>query len=187
MARSRLRRHTGMRYALLDPIREELAREGKIRIASAVNEVDLVISMPKLKNHELVYFTGAIKNTLGFVPGFSKARQHALHHERLSFASFLVDLSESITPDFFLMDGITGMEGPGPGQGFPVKTEVLLGSANPVALDIIASTIAGYDPMDFRYFCLSGHYRSQLQFSFDSLAAAQTARRNMVEIGRAHV
>jgi len=38
--------------------------------------------MPKLKNHELVYFTGAIKNTLGVVPGFSKARQHALHHDR---------------------------------------------------------------------------------------------------------
>jgi cysteinyl-tRNA synthetase len=40
---------------------------------------------------------------------------------------------------------------------------------------------AGYDPMDFRYFCLSGHYRSQLQFSFESLSAAQTARRNLVE------
>lgn len=131
-----------------NPSKRPLGRGGKIRVTSAVNEADLVISMPKLKNHELVYFTGAIKNTLGFVPGFSKARQHALHHDRLSFASFLVDLSESITPDFFLMDGITGMEGSGPGQGFPVKTEVLLGSVNPVALDIIASTIAGYDPMD---------------------------------------
>jgi hypothetical protein len=32
MARSRLRRDTGMRYALLDPIFEELARDGRIRI-----------------------------------------------------------------------------------------------------------------------------------------------------------
>jgi ferredoxin len=104
--------------------------------------------MPKLKNHELVYFTGAIKNTLGFVPGFSKAKQHAMHHDRISFSTFLVDLAESVTPDFFLMDGIMGMEGPGPGQGTPVRTEVLLGSTNPVALDIIASTIAGYDPID---------------------------------------
>jgi hypothetical protein len=31
MARSRLRRHAGMRYALLNPILEELARDGKIK------------------------------------------------------------------------------------------------------------------------------------------------------------
>jgi hypothetical protein len=34
MERSRLRRHTGMRYALLNPILEELARDGKIRISN---------------------------------------------------------------------------------------------------------------------------------------------------------
>jgi uncharacterized protein (DUF362 family)/Pyruvate/2-oxoacid:ferredoxin oxidoreductase delta subunit len=127
---------------------EKHLRKGTIRIASIVNKIDLIISMPKLKNHELVYFTGAIKNTLGLVPGFSKAKQHALHHDRIAFSSFLVDLNESVTPHFFLMDGIMGMEGPGPGQGIPVKTGVLLGSSNPVALDIIASTIADYDPMD---------------------------------------
>ena len=75
--------------------------------------------MPKFKNHELVYFTGAIKNTLGLVPGFSKAKQHALHQDRTGFGEFLVDLNEEVTPDYFFMDGITGMEGPGPGRGFP--------------------------------------------------------------------
>lgn len=119
---------------------------GRIRIASVVKEVDLIISLPKLKNHELVYFTGAIKNTLGLVPGFSKAKQHALHHDRESFSSFLVNLNEAIMPHFFLMDGIKGMDGRGPGQGNPVNTCVLIGSSNPLALDIIASTIAGYDP-----------------------------------------
>ncbi|OFY62702.1 MAG: hypothetical protein A2V64_06560 [Bacteroidetes bacterium RBG_13_43_22] len=127
---------------------ERTLSKGKIRIASIVDEVDLIISLPKLKNHELVYFTGAIKNTLGLVPGFTKAKQHALHQNRKSFAHFLIDLSEAVMPHFFLMDGIMGMEGQGPGQGTPVNTEVLIGSTNPVALDIIATTIAGYDPMD---------------------------------------
>jgi len=36
MDRSRLRRYTGMKLADLNPILEELAREGKIRIASEV-------------------------------------------------------------------------------------------------------------------------------------------------------
>ncbi len=34
MERSRLRARTGMRYALLNPILEELAREGRIRITA---------------------------------------------------------------------------------------------------------------------------------------------------------
>ena len=39
----------------------------------------------------------------------------------------------------------------------------------------------GYDPMDYRYFCLSGHYRSQLRFSFEALDHARSARRNLVD------
>ncbi|GAB4371615.1 MAG: cysteine--tRNA ligase [Spirochaetales bacterium] len=39
----------------------------------------------------------------------------------------------------------------------------------------------GFDPLDYRYFCLGGHYRSQLQFSFDALKAAQSARRSLVD------
>lgn len=130
----------------LNPVEKKL-RNNKIRIAAIVDEVDLIFSLPKFKNHELVYFTGAIKNTLGLVPGFSKAKQHALHQDRNGFGEFLVDLNEMLTPDYFLMDGIIGMEGPGPGRGIPVEIGLLLGSTNPLVLDMIASQIAGYDPM----------------------------------------
>jgi uncharacterized protein (DUF362 family)/Pyruvate/2-oxoacid:ferredoxin oxidoreductase delta subunit len=123
-------------------------KKGKIRIASVIKEVDLIVSLPKFKNHGLVYFTGAIKNTLGLVPGLTKAKQHALHSDKISFSELLVDLNEAVTPQFFIIDGITGMEGSGPGQGTPVKMELLLGSSNPLALDIIASMIAGYNPND---------------------------------------
>jgi uncharacterized protein (DUF362 family)/NAD-dependent dihydropyrimidine dehydrogenase PreA subunit len=126
---------------------EKKLRTGKIKIASVVDEVDLIISMPKFKNHELVYFTGAIKNTLGLVPGFSKAKQHALHQDRSKFGEFLVDLNESVLPDYFLMDAIIGMEGPGPGRGLPVEIGLLLGSTNPLVLDMTASKIAGYEPI----------------------------------------
>ena len=33
----------------------------------------------------------------------------------------------------------------------------------------------GYDPMHFRYLCLTAHYRSQLKFSYDSLDGARNA------------
>ncbi len=125
---------------------EKKIRNRRVRMASIINEVDLIISLPKFKNHELVFFTGAIKNTLGLVPGFSKGKQHAIYQDRKRFGEFLVDLNEAVTPDFFLIDGIMGMDGPGPGRGFPSPTGVLLGSTNPVAIDIIASRIAGYEP-----------------------------------------
>ncbi len=127
--------------------REIKLRNGKIRVAAAACEADIIISLPKLKNHELVYFTGAVKNTLGLVPGFSKAKQHALHQNRESFSRFLIDLAEAITPHFYLMDGIIGMDGSGPGQGNPFHTGVLIGSTNPVGVDIAGSSIAGYDPL----------------------------------------
>lgn len=132
---------------LVNPVEKKIKRRN-IRIAGIVDQVDLIISLPKLKNHELMYLTGAIKNTLGLVPGFSKAKQHGLYRDRNGFGEFLVDLSEAITPDYFLMDGIMGMEGPGPGtKGIPVGTGVLLGSTNPLVTDIIASRIAGYNPI----------------------------------------
>lgn len=123
-------------------------RDSRIKVASVIKEVDLIISLPKLKNHELMYFTGAIKNTLGLVPGFSKAKQHARFQDRESFSRFLVYLNEKITPHFFLIDGIMSMDGRGPAQGNPVSTGVLIGSSNPLAIDIIASQIAGYKPHD---------------------------------------
>ena len=139
---------TGVKWVdfMKNPTEKKL-RKGKIKIASIVEEIDLIISMPKFKNHELVYFTGAIKNTLGLVPGFSKAKQHALHQDRVGFGEFLVDLNEAVLPDYFFMDAIMGMEGPGPGRGIPVSIGLLLGSTNPLILDMIASRIAGYEPI----------------------------------------
>lgn len=123
-------------------------RRGKIKVASPVLEADLVISLPKLKTHELVYLTAAIKNTLGIVPGFNKAAQHAFHSDRQKFGRFLVDLNEAVTPDFFLIDAILAMEGPGPGNGLPVDMGLIIGSTNPLAADIIASKVTGYSIND---------------------------------------
>ena len=39
----------------------------------------------------------------------------------------------------------------------------------------------GYDPLDYRYFLLGGHYRSQLIFTWESLEASAKARKNLVQ------
>ncbi|MDR1587773.1 MAG: cysteine--tRNA ligase [Treponema sp.] len=44
---------------------------------------------------------------------------------------------------------------------------------------------AGYDPLDYRYFLLGGHYRSQLQFSYEALDSAKNARKSLCDRIRA--
>ncbi|MHB2027072.1 MAG: cysteine--tRNA ligase [Elusimicrobiota bacterium] len=37
----------------------------------------------------------------------------------------------------------------------------------------------GFDPLDFRYFCYTAHYRKQLDFSWEAMESAKTARRRL--------
>jgi cysteinyl-tRNA synthetase len=39
----------------------------------------------------------------------------------------------------------------------------------------------GYEALDYRYFLLGGHYRGQLQFSYDSLRGARNARKSLLD------
>ena len=39
----------------------------------------------------------------------------------------------------------------------------------------------GFDPLDYRYFCLGAHYRTQLQFSIDGLSGARISRQGLME------
>ncbi len=48
-------------------------------------------------------------------------------------------------------------------------------------LTLAALEKRGFSPMDYRYFCLGAHYRSQLQFSFEALSGARTARLGLKE------
>jgi cysteinyl-tRNA synthetase len=39
----------------------------------------------------------------------------------------------------------------------------------------------GFDPLDYRYFLIGGHYRSQLQFSMESLEGAKSSRKSLTD------
>ncbi|MDR1030024.1 MAG: cysteine--tRNA ligase [Treponema sp.] len=40
---------------------------------------------------------------------------------------------------------------------------------------------AGYEPLDYRYFLLGAHYRSQVQFSYEALTGARNARKSLMD------
>ncbi|MGO8695848.1 MAG: DUF362 domain-containing protein [Rectinemataceae bacterium] len=115
-------------------------------LARVAVEADVLISLPKLKNHTLMYFTGAMKNIFGCVPGLQKPQFHLRFPERERFGRMIVDLNVALRSDFSIMDAVVGMEGPGPGAGYPRPIGAVLASRDPVALDRTACRIIGLDP-----------------------------------------
>ena len=120
----------------------------KFQAASVLKQVDAVVSLPKMKTHQLLYFTGGMKNLFGLVPGLLKSQFHLRFPDRGNFAQMITDLNTAVKPVFTLMDGIVSMEGPGPGNGHPRKTGLVIASSNILALDTAAAKIMGYRPED---------------------------------------
>jgi uncharacterized protein (DUF362 family)/Pyruvate/2-oxoacid:ferredoxin oxidoreductase delta subunit len=118
----------------------------KFPIANGVLDSDGLVSLPRLKTHGLVRFTGAVKNQLGCVPGLLKSQYHAKLPDPYDFATMLVDLNTLVKPRLYIMDGIKAMEGNGPRSGNLKQLNVLLLSTDPVALDATACRIINLDP-----------------------------------------
>jgi len=119
-----------------------------INVSKAVLDADVIINLPKLKTHMMVLYTGAVKNMFGAVPGFNKSRLHFTAPNPDDFASILVDIYSQTKPSLNIMDAVMAMEGNGPSGGKPRKTDLIIASADGVALDCVASSIIGYDPLE---------------------------------------
>ena len=109
-------------------------------------EADCVISLSKMKTHALERITGAVKNSYGFIYGKNKAIGHTKYPSADSFARMLIDLNQYVKPRLYIMDGITAMEGNGPGAGDPVAMNVILMSTDPVALDSVFARLVYLKP-----------------------------------------
>ncbi|KQB76627.1 (Fe-S)-binding protein, partial [Clostridium butyricum] len=61
-------------------------------VAKAAYETDVLITLPKLKTHAMAYFTGAVKNQFGCIPGTLKATWHTRMPNANNFCKMLLDL-----------------------------------------------------------------------------------------------
>ncbi len=127
----------------------------RFRLAREWAEADVVVSLPKLKTHALLQYTGALKNLFGLVVGFEKAAFHFRFPKKADFSRMMTDLALCADADYALMDAVVGMEGPGPGNGYPKQIGLVIASANLLALDSVAARIIGYDPWKLGYLSLA--------------------------------
>ena len=63
-------------------------------IIRPVLDADVVITVPKLKTHMMTFYSGAVKNMFGAVPGVYKAEYHFSLPNKEDFCSMLVDLCQ---------------------------------------------------------------------------------------------
>lgn len=128
---------------------ENRRMNGKFILTTAIDNCDYIISIPKFKTHGLTLLTGAIKNLFGFVSGTYKTELHKKHFAVDDFSGMLVDIYEKTKPALTIIDGITAMEGDGPGTSGKLRQlNLILASSDVVALDAAMARIMGIKPED---------------------------------------
>ncbi len=113
-----------------------------------LDQFDLIVSVAKLKTHMLTLMTGAVKNTLGLVPGEAKKRCHMAAPKPEEFATLLADLYDLVHPQATFIDAVIAMEGGGPAHGELRHLELVAASCDGVALDSFCAQVMGLRPMD---------------------------------------
>lgn len=118
----------------------------QFEIAEGVLQADAMISISKMKIHQLTRITGAIKNQYGCIYGLNKPAGHVKFSTALDFSKMLVDLNLYLKPRLYIMDGIIAMEGNGPKSGTPTPMNCILMSKDPVALDSVFCRLIDLNP-----------------------------------------
>lgn len=116
----------------------------KVRIPRPLFEADVLINVPVMKIHSLTLVTLGIKNMHGAISDEDKLFGHSYNE----LPSKLTDFLRVRKPDLTVLDGIIGLEGDHAEEGTPVDMGIIIASSDVVALDAVASSVMGFDPME---------------------------------------
>jgi uncharacterized protein (DUF362 family) len=112
-----------------------------------------MVHLPTVKAHMYTTTTGAMKNAFGGLLSKYRHYTHTWIHETLVD---LLAIQKEIHPGIFAtMDGTTAGNGPGPRLMEPVVKNVILASADQVAIDAVAAKLMGFDPLRIKYIRLA--------------------------------
>jgi len=108
-----------------------------------------IVHLPTVKCHMYTTTTGAMKNAFGGLLNTYRHYTHTWIHETLVD---LLAIQKEIHPGLFaVMDGTTAGNGPGPRTMTPVVKNVILASADQVAIDAVSAKLMGFDPLSIPY------------------------------------
>jgi len=108
-----------------------------------------VVHLPTVKCHIYTTTTGAMKNAFGGLLNTKRHYTHSWIHKTL--VDLLAIQREIHSGIFAVMDGTTAGNGPGPRTMYPEIKNVILASADQVAIDAVSAKLMGFDPMSIEY------------------------------------
>lgn len=104
-----------------------------------------IVHLPTVKTHVFTTITGAMKNAFGGLLSRHRHWTHAVIHETLVD---LLTIQREIHPGILaVMDGTFAGDGPGPRAMRWHEKNVILASADQVAIDAASALLQGFDPM----------------------------------------
>ena len=115
---------------------------GMLEVPETLLEADYLVSVAKIKRHVHERFTGVWKNQYVLIP--DKPVRIELHP---FLKEVLYDLNTLFKPDLAILDGIVGLEGPDPIDGYPKPIGRIVCPKNPLAADVAACRLIGENPM----------------------------------------
>jgi uncharacterized protein (DUF362 family) len=112
-----------------------------------------IFHLPTVKTHVFTTITGAMKNAFGGLLHRNRHWTHSVIHETLVD---LLMIQQDIHPGIFaVMDGTFAGDGPGPRAMHWHEKNILLASADQVAIDAVSAKLQGFDPMSIKFLRLS--------------------------------
>lgn len=108
-----------------------------------------IIHLPTVKTHVFTTITGSMKNAFGGLLHRNRHWTHSVIHDTLVD---LLMIQQDIHPGIFaVMDGTFAGDGPGPRAMRWHEKDIILASADQVAIDAVSARLQGFDPMNIRF------------------------------------
>jgi uncharacterized protein (DUF362 family) len=130
----------------------------KITLHRSLTQIDLLCSVPMMKTHQLATVTLGMKNLVGAFPGtvYQSVRGHmhdlASKAEPTAASAVVVDMVRANKLGLVVVDGSMAMEGNGPSSGQTFKMNVIVAGTNPLATDMVAANLMGFEPNEIPTF-----------------------------------
>ncbi len=163
-----------------------ISRQIELGISKFITDYSYIVSIPKFKTHDVLGLTLSLKNFMGtlvaardaetkeliarettnvcpFMHGFGVKPPNKLTTaqntglSKVALAINLLRLAKLVHPKLAIVDGIDAMEGDGPGnRGSKKSLGVIIAGTDFIAVDSVASHIAGMDLHHFQYIHQAG-------------------------------
>jgi uncharacterized protein (DUF362 family) len=123
----------------------------KVTLHRSLTEIDMLCSVPMMKTHVLATVTLGMKNLIGLYPGTIYYSVRSWLHDRAAekkspgVAFEILDMLRANKLGLTVIDGSMAMEGDGPTTGSLVKMDLIIAGTNPLATDMVAATIMGFN------------------------------------------